>query len=128
MPREAVHCDVIVVTVVVHAAVSTGRQMQWSDCLSVWLCDRERQVSVGTRNLTRKEATRRAELLRVLSYDVELDLTDTAGGRGGRTFRSRTEVTFGCATPGASTFIEAAADALHRVTLNGKPVDTTGFS
>jgi aminopeptidase N len=85
-------------------------------------------VTSGTRNLTRADAAERARLLQVSAYDVALDLTDGAGDPGGRTFRSRTTVTFGCSRPGASTFIEIAADTLHVVTLNGNPVDTSGWS
>ena len=45
-------------------------------------------------NLTRDEAQRRAALLDVQSYDIELDLTDGAGQPGEGTFRSVTTVSF----------------------------------
>ena len=82
----------------------------------------------GVRNLTRDEATERARLLDVSAYDITLDLTDGTGGPGEGTFRSITEVRFSCAEPGASTFMEAAADRLRTVRLNGVEVDISGWS
>jgi aminopeptidase N len=79
-------------------------------------------------NLTRDDAAARAELLHVESYDVALDLTDGGGKPGDRTFRSTTTVTFGAARPGESTFIDVIADAFHRVTLNGRDVDVSGYA
>lgn len=68
-------------------------------------------------NLTRAEASERAELIAVESYDVSLDLT-----RGGQIFGSTTTVKFS-ATPGSSTFIDAVTRSVHSVTLNGKSLD-----
>nr|WP_218123614.1 aminopeptidase N [Quadrisphaera sp. DSM 44207] len=68
-------------------------------------------------NLTRSEARERAELLRVDAYEVELDLTGD-----GATFRSQTVVRF-AADPGASTFIDLVAPAVHEVVLNGRVLD-----
>jgi len=82
----------------------------------------------GVRNLTQLEATERARLLEVTAYDITLDLTDGTGGPGEHTFRSVTEIRFTCTEPGASTFIEAAADRLRSVRLNGVEVDTSGWS
>ncbi|HLL66628.1 MAG TPA: aminopeptidase N [Micromonosporaceae bacterium] len=82
----------------------------------------------GVRNLRQVEAVERARLLDVAAYDISLDLTDGAGHAGERTFRSVTEVRFTCREPGATTFIEIAADALRSATLNGRPVDTSGWS
>ena len=82
----------------------------------------------GVRNLTQIEAAERARLLDVASYDISLDLTDGNGGPGESSFRSLTEVRFTCAEPGASTFIEVAAERLRSVTLNGAEVDTSGWS
>ena len=82
----------------------------------------------GVRNLTQLEAAERARLLDVTSYDITLDLTDGTGGPGEGTFRSITEVTFTCAEPGASTFIEVAADRVRSARLNGMEVDTSGWS
>ncbi|WP_199041266.1 aminopeptidase N [Glycomyces salinus] len=78
----------------------------------------------ATHILTRDEARRRAELLDVDSYKVELDLS---GHAEGDTFSSRTAVKFSCAEPGAETFIEIAAERIEDAWLNGEPVDITGF-
>ncbi|GAA2711723.1 aminopeptidase N [Micromonospora olivasterospora] len=82
----------------------------------------------GVRNLTQVEATERARLLEVTGYDISLDLSTAVLAAGGRTFRSVTEVRFRCAEPGATTFIEAAADSVRSATLNGAPVDVSGWS
>ncbi|TAM91804.1 MAG: aminopeptidase N [Jatrophihabitans sp.] len=74
-------------------------------------------------NLTRADAAARADLLRVESYDIALDLTG-----GERTFRSTTTVTFTATQPGASTFVDVIADRFHAATLNGEPVDVTGYA
>ena len=68
-------------------------------------------------NLTRVEAAERAALVRTGSYDVTLDLTS-----GEDTFRSTTTARFS-ATPGASTFIDLIAPAVHEITLNGRRLD-----
>ncbi|GAA2133230.1 aminopeptidase N [Glycomyces algeriensis] len=78
----------------------------------------------ATHILTRDEAQRRAELLRVESYTVELDLT---GHEQGDTFGSRTVVKFSCTEPGAETFIEIAAERIEDAYLNGEPVNLTAF-
>ena len=65
-------------------------------------------------NLTRDEARERAALLKVASYQVELDLTG-----GDTTFRSVSRVLFDCARPGARTFINLAAPEVRAITLNG---------
>ena len=80
--------------------------------------------SATSNNLTRDEARARAALLQVASYDVALDLTDQASGA---TFRSTTTIRFSCGTPGAATFVEIAAPSLRSATLNGEPVDVSGF-
>ncbi|MEU2613848.1 aminopeptidase N [Micromonospora sp. NPDC007271] len=79
------------------------------------------------RNLTQVEATERARLLEVIGYDISLDLS-TAVQADGRTFRSVTEVRFRCTEPGATTFIEAAAESVRSATLNGTPIDIAGWS
>jgi aminopeptidase N len=73
-------------------------------------------------NLTRDEARDRAQLLDVESYQVELDLTGSD-----TTFSSVTTVRFGCATPGADTFIELTAPGVTQITLNGAAVDLAAF-
>ncbi|MFB9853120.1 aminopeptidase N [Micromonospora andamanensis] len=80
------------------------------------------------RNLTQVEATERARLLDVTGYDIKLDLSSAVHAADGRTFRSTTEVQFRCAEPGASTFIEVAADSVRSATLNGAPVELADFS
>jgi len=73
-------------------------------------------------NLTRDEARTRAELIRVGSYHVELDLTG-----GDATFRSVSRVEFECARPGASTFINLAGTGVRQITLNGALVSVGAF-
>ncbi len=69
-------------------------------------------------NLTRDEARQRASHLSVDSYEVTLDLTT-----GDRTFRSETVARFASSTPGASTFVDLVAPAVHEVELNGRALD-----
>ncbi len=73
-------------------------------------------------NLTRDEARERARLLDVESYRVELDLSG-----GDITFGSVTTVTFRCADPGASTFIDLTAPAVREIALNGARVGPADF-
>ncbi|WP_329366520.1 aminopeptidase N [Streptomyces sp. NBC_00669] len=68
--------------------------------------------------LLRNEAEVRAHLLDVLSYSVTLDLT-----RGEEGFRSTAVIRFGCAEPGAASFVDIEPGALLRVELNGRPLD-----
>jgi aminopeptidase N len=82
----------------------------------------------ATRNLGQTEAERRAGLLSVDSYEISVDLTDGSGGAAPDRFRSTTTVSFGCREPGADTFIEAAAERIHRAELNGAPIDTSAWS
>jgi aminopeptidase N len=83
---------------------------------------------VAVPNLTQVDAQRRAELLSLESYDVELDLTDESGAPSDRTFRSRTTVTFTCSEPGASTFIDLIAEGFYEATLNGVDLDVEAYS
>ncbi|MFE2633302.1 aminopeptidase N [Streptomyces scopuliridis] len=71
-------------------------------------------------NLTREEAQRRARLLTVDSYGIELDLS---GAQEGGTYRSVTTVRFRSAEAGAETFIDLVAPAVHEVVLNGTSLD-----
>ena len=82
----------------------------------------------ATRNLTRTEAAERARRLELDSYDIMLDLTDGSGAPGTDTFRSTTTVRFRCAEPGATSVIEVAATNVRSATLNGSPLDTSGWS
>ena len=52
-------------------------------------------------NLTRVDAERRAGILEVAGYTVELDLTDGDGAPGETTFATRATVRFGCREPGS---------------------------
>ena len=70
-------------------------------------------------NLTRREALTRSHLVTVKSYDIEIDLREVASSP---VFRSSTVVNF-LAEPGQSTFIDAVASSVHRVTLNGTTLD-----
>ncbi|MGH8861713.1 MAG: aminopeptidase N, partial [Jatrophihabitantaceae bacterium] len=69
----------------------------------------------------------RADLLRVESYEIALDLTDGGGKPSERTFRSTSTVRFTCTRPGESTFVDLIAERLHSVTLNGVDVDVSGY-
>ena len=69
-------------------------------------------------NLTRADAAQRADLISVDSYEVEIDLTDGAGGPGVDRFRSRTVVRF-TARPGEETFIDLRDAAIRSASLNG---------
>ena len=73
-------------------------------------------------NLTRDEARERARLLDVGSYQVHVDLTG-----GETTFTSVTTVSFRCASPGASTFIDVTAAAVSEITLNSAVVSPGAF-
>ncbi len=72
-------------------------------------------MGIGT---TAAEAAARSRLISVESYAVFLDLTT-----GGDSARSRTEIQFSCREPGAATFADLDALTVHKVVLNGAPVD-----
>ncbi len=82
----------------------------------------------GIRNLTQDEAIERARLLDVRGYDIAVDLTDGTGGPGDGTFRSTTTITLSTTEPGSGTFIEVAAERIRSATLNGAPVDLSGWT
>ncbi len=73
--------------------------------------------------LRRDEAAERADLLDVQDYDIELDLTGSE-----TTFASTTTVTFRCRMPGARTWIDLIAPNVTSATLNGVPIDTSGYT
>lgn len=77
-------------------------------------------------NLTRADAATRADLIDVESYEVEIDLTDGAGGPGVSTFRSRTIVRFSCVRPGAETFIDLRSAVIRSAVLNGRELFPAG--
>ena len=68
--------------------------------------------------LTRAEAVARRLLLDVRSSTVDLDLT-----RGPEVFGSTTVIRFGCAEPGAATFVDVKPAELLAVRLNGLALD-----
>ncbi|BCJ33769.1 aminopeptidase [Actinocatenispora thailandica] len=68
-------------------------------------------------SLTQAEAVRRAALLAVDSYAVELDLT-----RGDQLFGSVSRIRFRCHQPGESTFVELTGRPVA-ATLNGAPIE-----
>jgi aminopeptidase N len=78
---------------------------------------------VQAAEITRNETSERARLLRVESYDIELDLT-----RGEEVFGSVSVITFDCAEPGASSYADLVAQTVHEITLNGSPVDPAAHS
>lgn len=77
-------------------------------------------------NLTRDQAETRSGLISVSRYAIDLDLTDSAGGPGEKTFRSSTTVSF-TATPGASTVVDIVAAGIHSATLNGTDLDVADY-
>ncbi len=78
-------------------------------------------------NLTRTDAARRAALLEVVDYVVELDLTDGGGKPGDATFTTTTTVRFRCSDPGADSWIDLIAAEIAVATLNGEPLDVSGY-
>ena len=82
----------------------------------------------STPNLTRVQAAERAALLTIRSYSIDLDLTDGAGGPGITTFRTRSEVAFTAVEPGRSTWIDFVGDSVTSATLNGRPLDVSGWT
>jgi aminopeptidase N len=73
---------------------------------------------MGVRSLTQAEAERRAALLAVERYDVAVDLTDLPTGPE---VRCVSTVTFACREPGATTFVDCAAE-VRQASLNGVPL------
>lgn len=73
-------------------------------------------------NLTRAEAKERSGLIKVDSYDVELDLTS-----GAETFITKTTVKFKNLKPGTTTFIDAVGKRVIAATLNGTPLDVADY-
>jgi aminopeptidase N len=73
-------------------------------------------------NLTRDEARERARLLSVESYAVDLDLTT-----GDERFGSATVIRFGCAEPGAASFVDLHGARVREVTLNGAALDPASY-
>lgn len=70
-------------------------------------------------NLTRIEAEDRSNLISTNHYRVELDLSSADD----RKFWTGSTVNFNAARAGASTFIDAIAESITRIELNGKELD-----
>jgi aminopeptidase N len=68
--------------------------------------------------LSYAEAQQRTRLLDVRGYHVDLDLSG-----GLHTYRSVTDVRFGCREPGSASFIELRPARLRRAVLNGRELD-----
>jgi aminopeptidase N len=81
----------------------------------------------ATPNLTRDQAAQRAAAIRVARYRVDLDVTDGAGKPGDATFRTRSEAHFSAAA-GGSTWIDFVGESVTSATLNGHPLDVSGWS
>ena len=71
-------------------------------------------------SLTQTEAEERASLLSVQAYDIDVDLTALPSRPE---FRATATVHFTCREPGASSFVECAAD-VEAATLNGVPLES----
>lgn len=69
-------------------------------------------------NLTRAEASERAQQLEVESYLVMLDVTTDD-----KTFQSKTTIRFSCKEEGFSTFIDAQTASVEKILLNGQELD-----
>jgi aminopeptidase N len=70
-------------------------------------------------SLTQAEAARRAALLSVARYDIEVDMR---GLLDGEVVGSRSTITFTCHEPGASTFVDCTGEVTGAV-LNGAELD-----
>ena len=75
-------------------------------------------------NITRAESVARAELLRVHSYVIALDLREVESKA---TFVSTSTVRFAARRPGAATWIDLLAEEVLSAELNGRPLDVTAY-
>jgi aminopeptidase N len=73
-------------------------------------------------NLRRAAAAERARLIRVESYQIDLDLSGDEV-----TFGSLTTVRFACLRPGAGSFIDLTAPSVLQITLNGRELPLSLF-
>lgn len=69
-------------------------------------------------NLTRAEAQERSTIVKVHSYEVELDLTV-----GAENFIAISRIKFDCLKPGSTTFIDGIGKSVIKAELNGQPFD-----
>jgi aminopeptidase N len=70
-------------------------------------------------SLTRVEAEERAALIDVRRYDIAVDMR---GLFEGETLETTSTIDFACREPGASTFVDCAAE-IRSATLNGRALD-----
>ena len=78
-------------------------------------------------NLTHIDAKRRAALLTVVDYAVEIDLTDGSGAPGEATYATTTTVRFACREPGARCWIDFVGPGVRSAVLNGSELDVSGY-
>ncbi|HEY0813789.1 MAG TPA: aminopeptidase N [Pseudonocardia sp.] len=78
-------------------------------------------------NLTRADAQARAALLQIAEYQIALDVTDGSGGPGEATFASDATIRFTCREPGAASWIDFMGAEVVSATLNGTPLDVSGY-
>src|SRR5688572_14839437 len=78
-------------------------------------------------NLTHIDARRRAALLTVADYAVEIDLTDGSGAPGEATYATTTTVRFACREPGARCWIDFVGPGVRSAVLNGSELDVSGY-
>jgi aminopeptidase N len=78
---------------------------------------------LGPEALTRDEARQRSRLISDPAYRVALDLS-----QGDETFGCSATVTFRCAEPGTSTFIDLTASAVQKMELNGRALPSDAFN
>jgi aminopeptidase N len=83
-----------------------------------WRGHDQEELRMTVRSLTQTEAEERAALLEVQRYDIDVDLT---GLPTGPEVRCTSRVTFTCKRPGATTFVDCAADVVS-ATLDGEPL------
>ena len=81
-------------------------------------------ATVALPNLTRDQAVKRAALVTVDSYHINLDLTD-GSGKPSDTPHSVTTVEFDALTA-ADSYIDIAAETIRSATLNGRDIDVSG--
>lgn len=75
-------------------------------------------------NLTQTECAQRASVVHDPAYAISVDLTHAADPTV-TTFTSRTRLTFDAT--GGSTWLDVAADSIESATLNGQPIEVSGY-
>ncbi|KYH44639.1 aminopeptidase N [Branchiibius sp. NY16-3462-2] len=75
-------------------------------------------------NLTQSECAQRASVVHDPAYAISVDLTH-AGDPTATTFSTHTRLTFDAT--GEETWLDLAADSIESATLNGQPIDTSGY-